>query len=213
MPLTFATGPKPNNPSPDKLGCDTLPIVTLDKPAQILYNLSMSVTNQVAAPKVHPRQKPRINLSEALSLYFQRHWSSTDIANRYGVSRQAVEKAIKKVIALDPEGNQAYKQNRSEVLTAVELKLLNEMVAPNKLKKATSGNCAYAFDKIALHRRLQDGEATAIISYEDASAEYERAIAERDKLLQSGADDAIMVDSEGSSGSDVIDIPPPDNEA
>lgn len=105
--------------------------------------------------------QPRLDVAEALRMRID---GITDaaIGRNFGVTRQAVQSALKKFNQLmeHPEAAVAYKRHKSELLTSAELILLQDIVSPAKRRKATQGNAAYAFDKIATHNRLEQGLST-----------------------------------------------------
>ncbi len=95
-----------------------------------------------------------------------------EIGDIYGVTPQAISLKLKGIWdILDKENLDAYKINKVNLFTAVEAKMLQELLKPSRLKKASTGNIAYAFDKIALHNRLEQGLSTENIAVKDVSAD------------------------------------------
>jgi len=60
----------------------------------------------------------------------------------------------------DAEISKAYDENRAQVMTNIERVLAVEMLDKEKLKKATTGNIAYAIDKIHNVIRLERNQST-----------------------------------------------------
>ena len=56
-----------------------------------------------------------------------------------------------------------YQGNRTDVLSSIELKLLDNLVDEDKLKKASLNNVAYAMTQTSNLRRLESGESTVNI--------------------------------------------------
>ena len=92
--------------------------------------------------------------------------TNLQIGKKYGVTHQAISKRIRGIFRLlDKENLETYKQNKVQLLTAVEQELLDNILNPSKLKKATLGNIAYAFDKVYQANRLEQGLSTENIAY------------------------------------------------
>ncbi len=60
--------------------------------------------------------------------------------------------------------SKAYAKNKSSILDAIELKLLNLAFSPTKLKKASFSNLIAAYKVIFDSNRLESGKSTANIS-------------------------------------------------
>jgi len=105
----------------------------------------------------------KINLVEALQLRFVNRLTYKQIADKYGVTPQAVEQRISRFKEKfgESEEIQQYTSNRDGILTVVEREILSRIVDPSKLEKATINNLAYAFQQIFNARRLEEGKSTA----------------------------------------------------
>lgn len=82
------------------------------------------------------------------------------------VSKQGVWERLKPFERLieDPQAIKAYESKKEDLLSAVEAKLLVEMLDPAKLKSATLNNVAYAFQQIFNANRLQRDKSTSNLS-------------------------------------------------
>lgn len=131
------------------------------------------------------RKYDQIDKSKLLNMYFVNNNQEADIARYFNVTRQAINKLLApfKAILSGQDTLEAYRQHYPNILSSVELKLMNELVDEKRMAKATTGNVAYALDKITMHRRLQAGEATARVAYEDIQSE-EKEIAMEIESLQ-----------------------------
>lgn len=119
-----------------------------------------------------PKIVKRIDVAEALKMKLKGYDDPT-IAMKFGISKQAVNQALSRFskIIKHPDAVQGYKNNKAELLTAAELILLEDILDPEKRKKATQGNAAYAFDKVATHNRLEQGLSTENIAVQISDVE------------------------------------------
>jgi len=101
-------------------------------------------------------------LSEAIKLRIENRLTFKEIADRYGVSKQAVHSKLRKFIRIlgEPDINNAYKEQRKQILSATERVLIESMLDPTKLKNASLNNIAYSFQQIHTARRLEEGHST-----------------------------------------------------
>ena len=104
----------------------------------------------------------RLDVGKALELRLKKHLSYEEIGERLGVTKQAVQKRLSKIVGWldDPEAVAAYDKTRADVLTAVERELIQNLVDPAKLKAASLNNVAYSFQQVNNARRLERGEPT-----------------------------------------------------
>ncbi len=111
--------------------------------------------------KCHPTKK-KIDIAEAFRLRVLNKLTLQEIADRFKCHKSSVSKALKRFIAILPDTGeiQAYLDNKSHLLTAVELTLLSELANPEKLKAASLNNLAYSFQNIHNANRLEAGKST-----------------------------------------------------
>ena len=111
--------------------------------------------------------------------------TNEQIGNKYGVTFQAISKRIRGIFKLlDKENLQAYKENKVHLLTAVEQELLDNILNPDKIKKATLGNIAYAFDKVYQANRLEQGLSTENVAYSATITKIDDRSSEITRLKQ-----------------------------
>lgn len=105
----------------------------------------------------------KIDVQEALKLRLINKLTYQQIADIYGCTRQAVQQRLNTLLGYfsGPEEIQSYKDTRPDILTAVESNLLQHILSPDKLEKATINNLAYAFQQVFNARRLEEGKTTA----------------------------------------------------
>ncbi len=93
----------------------------------------------------------------------------------YGVSSQAISKRIQGALSLvNGERLENYRKHKVQILECIEDKLLSELCNPARVKKATLGNVAYAFEKVHIARRLEAGESTQNLGLHALVEKYER---------------------------------------
>jgi transcriptional regulator with XRE-family HTH domain len=97
------------------------------------------------------------------------------IGERFGVTSQAISKRISGALAfLDGERLDNYRKFKVQILECIEDKLLSELCNPDRMKKATLGNIAYAFEKVHIARRLEAGESTQNLGLHAMVEKFER---------------------------------------
>jgi predicted DNA-binding protein YlxM (UPF0122 family) len=110
----------------------------------------------------------RVDVAKALKLRTQGN-TYAEIAAVFGVSPTAVHKAIHKfedflTDAGQPGLLQAFQDNRSSLLNAMEMRMMRSLVDEDAISKASLNNRAYAFEKIHQARRLEEGKSTENVS-------------------------------------------------
>ena len=128
----------------------------------------------------------RIDLPEAFKLRYKHGLSYQQIADRFGVTKQAVHQRLTNISQLLPnrEEIETYRQNKAQMLDALEYKVYNEMLDPSKLKDASFNNLAYGFQNISTQNRLEKGHATNITNSFEVTASLDQVEA-RIKELES----------------------------
>jgi len=126
--------------------------------------LAVEVSNNL------PNVYGKIDITEAFKLRFQKHLTYKEIAERMGVAAPSVHGALKRFLHIlhNPEESATYEQNRAQILTAVEFRLVNQLVNKKKIKAASLNNIAYAVAQINNMIRLEKGQPTAITEHLDA---------------------------------------------
>lgn len=104
------------------------------------------------------RQVDKIDTKRMLFMYFYEKRKQSEIARYFNCSRQSVSKALQPFRKLfeKPEAIAVYRDNKAEVLEAIEMTLALNLTDKRKLKKASLNNVAYTFDKIHNARRFSD---------------------------------------------------------
>ena len=105
----------------------------------------------------------KIDVAQALKMRLINNLSYAEIGKYFSATPQAVQQALQSFKGiLDNLGDiQAYKDNRPDVLTAIEQKMLEQIVDTDKLQKSSLNNVAYAFTQIHNARRLEENKSTA----------------------------------------------------
>ena len=124
--------------------------------------------------KSTPSDRSDYTLANIVSLRLK-GWSQAKIGEHFGVSRQAISHKLKGLWELlDRESAEAYRENKVQLLNAMEMEMLSLLGEKEKRKKATLGNVAYAFTQIHQARRLEAGESTQNLGLHALVEKYER---------------------------------------
>ena len=149
---------------------------------------SLDPSNQALAESTrvdsnhYPQSK--LDLSRVLKLRLVNKLTYPEIAKQFGCSKQAIHKALGRVAHLmdRPEALDAYQDHKDNILAAAQLEVIDNLVDPVRLKKASVNNLAYAAQSLDNMIRLQRGETTSNIGYADYSKALEQVIKDRAKL-------------------------------
>jgi predicted DNA-binding protein YlxM (UPF0122 family) len=116
-----------------------------------------------------PNSRNKIDIIEAFKLKFQHHLTYAEIAERFGVKAPSVHASLKRFMHIlhNPEESATYEQNRTQILTAVEFRLVNQLANKKKIKAASLNNIAYAVSQVNNMIRLEKGQATSITEHID----------------------------------------------
>ena len=122
----------------------------------------------------------RIDTSTALKQYIN-GYSQADIARMQGVTRQAVDQALRpfKAILSNPQSIQAFDNERDKLLSAGQAKLLVAALDGRAIKKSSTLQLASSFGILFDKQRLVRGESTDNI---DVKSMVQYMMADRDKL-------------------------------
>jgi len=108
----------------------------------------------------HPGQLDKLIdknvLTEIFKLRFKNKLTFKEIGKIYNVSPQAIHQRIKSLIKLlnNPDLDQAYADNRVDLLNSAERILLSTLIESDKLKDASLNNVAYSLRQIHDMRRI-----------------------------------------------------------
>lgn len=127
----------------------------------------------------------RINKAEAFKLRYKNCLTYQEIADHYGVTKEAAYQAIQSLTKHlpDPEEVEAYRQNKSEILDGVERVLVSNLLNPAKLKEASLNNVAYSFQQVATQNRLEKGLATERIDSFSVTASLDELSRRKQELM------------------------------
>ena len=92
-----------------------------------------------------------------------------DIAKIMGVTKQAVHKALLPLanILAKTEHLPAYQANKADIIDNLQAEMARNLVDPEKIKKATLGNVAYAMRQLNDIGRLERDLSTSNVAYAD----------------------------------------------
>ena len=118
-----------------------------------------------------------IDVKEALKLRLTKGYTYQEIADKYGVTKQAVHKQLKSLVNILEDTNQAqaYKLHKQDILTNAEYLMLVDMCDPDKREKASLNNAAYAFNTIFQANRLESDKSTSNLAIDGILAQKAEA--------------------------------------
>ena len=115
--------------------------------------------------KIDKRTKngKKLDIRKVLKLKDVNGLSFAEIARALDYSEPYIHKVYKAFKSFMPSGeiSESYETNRSNLLSGMEYKLLQNLAKEDKLKKASLNNVAYAFNQIHTARRLEEGKGIA----------------------------------------------------
>ena len=128
----------------------------------------------------------KIDLTEAFKLRYRHGLSYQQIADRFGVTKQAVHQRLTNISQLLPnhEEIETYRQSKAQMLDALEYKVYNEMLDPDKLKAASFNNLAYGFQNISTQNRLEKGLATDRLDIQTVSIRIDDLRRKEDDIVK-----------------------------
>ena len=108
----------------------------------------------------------KINVPQALELRLVKQLEFKDIASRYGVTDSAVCQALKPFTDLILPSDQlaAYQANKAKLLDSAAWRIIQQMLRPEVLKKASFNNLGYGLSAIFKESHLLRGQATKNIN-------------------------------------------------
>lgn len=107
-----------------------------------------------------------VDLSQALTLRIKHKLPYGAIAAQMGVTKQAIHQRLKRFLPLltDTASTDEYECYKGQLLSSVELALVEQLVDKDKIKEASLNNVAYAFQQVSNAGRLARGESTENIN-------------------------------------------------
>ena len=108
----------------------------------------------------------KINLDKAIKMKFVNGNTDEEIGAQFGVTRQAVNKALKpfKEIMKDNGTLQVFTDNYSDILAHTTMNMVQGLNSPDKLEAASLNNLAYAFTAVNNAKRLEDDKSSMNVS-------------------------------------------------
>ena len=108
-------------------------------------------------------QDKKIDRDLALKLYVINGLSQAEIARHFKCSNQAVSDALRdfKLILKSNGALSAFRHAEGDILDSIKLELLKDIAEPERRKKASLNNTAYAFMQVNTAKRLEAGQTTA----------------------------------------------------
>jgi len=120
-----------------------------------------------------------VDTSSAVDLKINHHLSYDQIGKLQGVSPQAIHQKIKHL--LPTPDTKTYQDSRADILSHLQLELLKQ-IDPARLKKISVRDAVVSAGILYDKERLERGQSTDIVSYQDLNRTYAQVRAERAKL-------------------------------
>lgn len=113
----------------------------------------------------------KVDIEEAFKLRMQHGLSYQKIADKFGVSKQAVQQRLQGFTALlnDPEAQRVYNQNTANLLKSGSRLLFTDILDESKREKASLNNTAYAFNVLYQASRLEEGKSSLNVSVRETA--------------------------------------------
>jgi len=133
-------------------------------------------------------KKPPLDIKQAFKLRFLRGLTFQEIADKLGFTRQAVSEALKSTTDLFANANliPQYFNNETNLLKSTEAVLLQYILDPAKLEKASTNNIAYAYDKVRAARTGHSGGGAAVtieLVFQDAEKNAKKIRQKHDDII------------------------------
>ena len=108
----------------------------------------------------------RVDVAIALELRLKKGKTIQEIADHFGVCKQAVSQRLRAFMGIlqTPDALKAYQNSKTDILSAVELKLVSQLLDGDKLKDASLNNVAYALQNVFNMNRLEQDKSTSNIA-------------------------------------------------
>ena len=138
-------------------------------------------------------QDQPLDLSQIIKLRYKHNMSYQQIADRIGCHKTSVMRKLDKYISMLPSAEEveSYRENKTQMLTALEYKVYEKMCNEETLKAASFNNLAYGFQNICTQNRLEQGLATERLDIQTVTGTIEEL---RKKRLEMIADLRPVID-------------------
>ena len=130
-----------------------------------MQELALKISDK---PKLDKRIKKgrngkKLDIMQVLKLRDVHGLKWADISKQLGYSEPYIIKVYQDFRKIMPshEISESYDANRTNLLSGMEYKMLQNMSNEDKLQKASLNNVAYAFNQIHSARRLEEGKGVA----------------------------------------------------
>lgn len=162
-------------------------------------DLPAEMDNEQVDPEVD-----RIDLSKAINLRYFKGLDCTQIGKQFGVTKQAVHKALKRfdTLILKHGVEQAFNKYEHNILTTAKLKLLEQIVDPERLSNTSVKDASLSYEKLDKSLNLKEGKATSNVQHLNITPELEKALADygekrtREAIAEAHAEEALLDDED-----------------
>ena len=138
-----------------------------------------------------PSPRRKVDVTKAFDMHFsEKAMSYYEIAAYFDVEYETIRRTLapyKKMMEKHAAGNEnakLYQEKKSMLLDAAELKMLTTCLDEGKIEDASLNNVAYTLNTIANMNRLEKGQSTANVSYQDMSRSLSEIQQARQQLVE-----------------------------
>ena len=138
-----------------------------------------------------PSHRRKVDITKAFDMHFsEKAMSYYEIAAYFDVEYETIRRSLapyKKMMEKYAAGNEnakLYQEKKSMLLDAAELKMLTTVLDEGKIEDASLNNVAYTLNTIANMNRLEKGQSTANVSYQDMSTSLSEIQQARQQLVE-----------------------------
>jgi len=138
-----------------------------------------------------PSHRRKVDVAKAFDMHFsEKAMSYYEIAAYFDVEYETIRRTLapyKRMMEKHAAGNEnakLYQEKKSMLLDAAELKMLTTCLDEEKIEDASLNNVAYTLKTIANMNRLEKGQSTANVSYQDMSRSLAEIQQARQQLVE-----------------------------
>jgi predicted DNA-binding protein YlxM (UPF0122 family) len=131
-------------------------------------------------------QMAKIDINKALQLRLKKGLSYAEIDEYFGTSNGVAHSALQRFtnMLVDRGELEVYKSNKGAILESIELQLLSDISDEGKREKASLNNVAYALGQVSSMTRLEKGQSTANVAYQDMNQSLSEIRRQREQLQE-----------------------------
>ena len=152
--------PSPKKDNPDTT---TTPPTVIKKPKKSKINHNSSEKKDISK---NVKGSVHLDLQKIVNYRLKNKLSYRQIGAVMGVSKDTIKDRLRplKRLLSDPAAVDTYRENRADMMDAIESRLATQILDDDKLKAASVNNIAYAMAQLNNIGRLERGQSTANVA-------------------------------------------------